>query len=116
MPEVRLKIQEGHQLRFFVGLRMSRLISHSVCSAGGRILPPNEQGGDEGSGGSGEEKVFFGDGQVKVTESLVTIGHPRNKAFAVREISSVMCKKTCPTIWVHRFCEAWVGWRWDLGF
>ena len=43
-------------------------------------------GGDEGSGG---EKVFFDDGQVRVTESLVTIGHPWNKAFAMREITSV---------------------------
>jgi hypothetical protein len=44
-------------------------------------------GGDEG--GRGCEKIFFDDGQVQVTESLVTIGHPWNKAFAVREISSV---------------------------
>jgi len=66
---------------------MSRLISRSVGSSGGRILPPNEQGGDEGGGGG--EKVFFDDGQVRVTESLVTIGHPWNKAFAVREITSV---------------------------
>jgi len=69
---------------------MSRLISRSVGSSGGRILPPNEQGGDEGGGRSeGGEKVFFDDGQVRVTESLVTIGHPWNKAFAVREITSV---------------------------
>ena len=66
---------------------MSRLISRSVGSSGGRTLPPEEQGGDEGSGGG--EKVFFDDGQVRVTESLVTIGHPWNKAFAVREIISV---------------------------
>ena len=87
MPEVRLKTQEGHQLRYSVGLRMTRLISRSVGNSGGRILPPNEQGGDEGGGGG--EKVFFDDGQVRVTESLVTIGHPWNKAFAVREITSV---------------------------
>ena len=87
MPQVRLKAREGPQLRYSVGLRMSRLISRSVGSSGGRILPPNEQGGDEGGGGG--EKVFFDDGQVKVTESLVTIGHPWNKAFAVREITSV---------------------------
>ena len=68
---------------------MSRLISRSVGSSGGRILPPNAQGGDEGGGGSGGEKVFFDDGQVRVTESLVTIGQPWNKAFAVREITSV---------------------------
>ena len=89
MPEVRLKTQEGHQLRYHVGLRMSPLISRSVGNLGGRILPPNEQGGDGGGDGSEGEKVFFDDGQVRVTESLVTIGHPWNKAFAVREISSV---------------------------
>ena len=66
---------------------MSRLISRSAGNSGSRILPPNEQGGDEGGGGG--EKVFFDDGQVRVTESLVTIGHPWNKAFAVREITSV---------------------------
>ena len=66
---------------------MSRLISRLVGSSGGRTLPPNEQGSDEG-GGEGE-KVFFDDGQVRITESLVTIGHPWNKAFAVREITSV---------------------------
>jgi len=43
-------------------------------------------GCDEEGGG---EKVFFDDGQVRVTESLVTIGHPWNKAFAVQEITSV---------------------------
>ena len=85
VPEVRLKTQEGHQLRYSVGLRMSRLISRSIGNSGGRTPPPMEQGGDDGEG----EKVFFDDGQVKVTESLVTIGHPWNKAFAVREISSV---------------------------
>jgi len=89
MPEVRFKAREGHQLRYSVGLRMSRLISRSVGSSGGRLLPPNAQGGDEGGGGSGGEKVFFDDGRVRVTESLVTIGHPWNKAFAVREITSV---------------------------
>jgi len=68
---------------------MSRLISRSVGSSGGRTLPPEGQGGDEGGDGSEGEKVFFDDGQVRVTESLVTIGHPWNKAFAVREITSV---------------------------
>jgi len=66
---------------------MSRIISRSVGNSGGRTVPPKELGGDEGGGGG--EKVFFDDGQVRVTESLVTIGHPWNKAFAVREISSV---------------------------
>jgi hypothetical protein len=87
VPEVWLKTREGHQLRYSVGLSMSRLISRSVGNSGGRTVPPKELGGDEGGGGG--EKVFFDDGQVRVTESLVTIGHPWNKAFAVREISSV---------------------------
>ena len=68
---------------------MSRLISRSVGNWGGRTVPPKELGGDGGGDGSEGEKVFFDDGQVRVTESLVTIGHPWNKAFAVREISSV---------------------------
>ena len=73
---------------------MSQLISRSVGGSGGRTLPPTELGGDEGGeGGGGGEKVFFDDGQVRVTESLVTIGHPWNKAFAVREISSVTYRK-----------------------
>jgi len=63
-------------------------MSHGVAEDGGmqrtRLLI--RSGGDEGGGG---EKVFFDDGQVRVTESLVTIGHPWNKAFAVREITSV---------------------------
>jgi len=46
----------------------------------------SRSGGDLGGGG---ERVFFDDGQVRVTESLVTIGHPWNKAFAIREITSV---------------------------
>ena len=71
---------------------MTRLISRSVGNSGGRILPPNEQGGDEGGGGG--ERIFFDDGQVRVTESLVTIGHPWNKAFAVREITSVTYGKS----------------------
>ena len=68
---------------------MSRLISRSVGSSGGRTVPPKDQGGDGEGGVGGGEMVFFDDGQVRVTESLVTIGHPWNKAFAVREISSV---------------------------
>ena len=85
MSQVRFKAQEGPQCNYYVGLRMSRLISRSIGNSGDRTPPPMEQGGDDGGG----EKVFFDDGQVKVTESLVTIGHPWNKAFAVREISSV---------------------------
>ena len=85
MSQVRFKAQEGPQCNYYVGLRMSRLISRSIGNSGGRTPPPMEQGGDDGGG----EKVFFDDGQVRVTESLVTIGHPWNKAFAVREITSV---------------------------
>ena len=54
---------------------------------GGRIPPAPPYGGGEGGGGEG--KVFFDDGQVKVTESLVTIGSPWNKAFAVSQIHGV---------------------------
>jgi F0F1-type ATP synthase membrane subunit c/vacuolar-type H+-ATPase subunit K len=46
----------------------------------------SRSGADLGGGG---ERIFFDDGQVRVTELLVTIGHPWNKAFAVREITSV---------------------------
>ena len=53
---------------------------------GGRLPPMSSHGG--GGGGEGE-KVFFDDGQVKVTESLVTIGPPWNKAFAVSQIRGV---------------------------
>jgi hypothetical protein len=50
-------------------------------------------GGGGGGGGDGENgpKIFFDDGQVRVTENLVTIGPPWNKAFAVSEIRSVRC-------------------------
>ena len=58
---------------------------------GGRIPPIPEEGG--GGGGGEGEKVFFDDGQVKVTESLVTIGPPWNKAFAVSQIRGVTCGK-----------------------
>ena len=45
--------------------------------------------GDGGGDGEKGPKVFFDDGQVRVTEHLVTIGPPWNKAFAVSEIRSV---------------------------
>ena len=53
--------------------------------------PPRLEFGGGGGGGDGEKgpKVFFDDGQVRVTEHLVTIGPPWNKAFAVSEIRSV---------------------------
>ncbi|NBP40690.1 MAG: DUF4236 domain-containing protein, partial [Betaproteobacteria bacterium] len=49
--------------------------------------PPRLEFGGGGGGGDGEKgpKVFFDDGQVRVTEHLVTIGPPWNKAFAVSE-------------------------------
>ena len=53
-------------------MQRTRLVIRSGCDDGG-----------------GRGKVFFDDGQVRVTESLVTIGHPWNKAFAVKEVSSV---------------------------
>ena len=63
-------------------------MSHGVAEDVGmqRTKLGSRSGGDLGGEG---EKVFFDDGQVRVTESLVTIAHPWNKAFAVREISSV---------------------------
>ena len=73
---------------------MSRLISRSVGGWEEITLPPKGYGDGEGSRG---ERIFFDDGQVKVTESLVTIGHPWNKAFAVREITSVTYGKNQST-------------------
>ena len=67
-------------------MQRAELDSRSGGGLGGGRAP---EAGDGGGGGSGGEKVFFDDGQVRVTESLVTIGHPWNKAFAVREITSV---------------------------
>jgi hypothetical protein len=53
---------------------------------GGKLPPlPGWGGGDGGE----DERVFFDDGQVKVTESLVTIGPPWNKGFAVSQIHGV---------------------------
>ena len=52
---------------------------------GGRLPPMPSYGGGGGEGG----RVFFDDGQVKVTESLVTIGPPWNKVFAVSQIRGV---------------------------
>jgi len=61
-------------------------ISHRSGIGGGRLPPVPSYGG--GGGGEGK-KVFFDDGQVKVTESVVTIGPPWNKAFAVAQICGV---------------------------
>jgi len=81
---------------------MSRLISRSFGNSGGRTLPPQELGG---GGGDEGEKVFFDDGQVRVTESLVTIGHPWNKAFAVSQIRGVTYGKNCS----HELTNAFLG-------
>ena len=67
-------------------MQRTDIVSRSSGGLGGSRVP---EAGDGGGGGSKGEKVFFDDGQVRVTESLVTIGHPWNKAFAVREITSV---------------------------
>ena len=72
-----------------LGMQRTELVSRSGGGLGGGRVPEVGDGGGEGGDGSGGEKVFFDDGQVRVTESLVTIGHPWNKAFAVREITSV---------------------------
>ena len=66
-------------------MKVTKRFSRSGGGLGGGWVPRT---GEDGGGGGGE-KVFFDDGQVRVTESLVTIGHPWNKAFAVREITSV---------------------------
>ena len=71
-------------------MQRTELVSRSDGGLGGGRVPEAGDGGGDGSGG---EKVFFDDGQVRVTESLVTIGHPWNKAFAVREITSVIYGK-----------------------
>ena len=66
-------------------MTIHRVSSRADGIGGGRVPPPLGCGGD----GRGGEKVFFDDGQVKVTESLVTIGPPWNKAFAVSQIRAV---------------------------
>lgn len=70
-----------------------RGVSNRSGIGGGR-LPPVPSHGDGGGGG---ERVFFDDGQVKVTESLVTIGPPWNKAFAVAQIRGVTYGKNRST-------------------
>lgn len=66
-------------------MTMHRVSSRSGIG-GGQIPPGLWPGG--GGGGEGE-RIFFDDGQVKVTESLVIIGPPWNRAFAVSQIRGV---------------------------
>lgn len=61
-------------------------VSNRSGIGGGRFPPVPPDGG--GGGGEGE-KVFFDDGQVKVTESVIVIGPPWNKVFAVLQIRGV---------------------------
>ena len=67
-------------------MTIQRVSNRSGGVGGGRLPPVPSHGG--GAGGEGEQ-VFFDDGQVKVTESLVTIGPPWNRAFAVSQIRAV---------------------------
>lgn len=76
--------------------RLPSLEGERNSGIGGGRIPPAPQYGD-GGGGGGEEKVFFDDGQVKVTESLVTIGPPWNKTFAVSQIRGVTYGKNRST-------------------
>ena len=67
-------------------MTIQRISNRSGGIGGGRVPPVPSYGG--GGGGEGE-KVFFDDGQVKVTESVITIGPPWNKVFAVTQIRGV---------------------------
>ena len=67
-------------------MTIQRISNRSGGIGGGRLPPAPSYGG--GGGGEGE-KVFFDDGQVKVTESVITIGPPWNKVFAVTQIRGV---------------------------
>ncbi len=75
-------------------MTMQRIFNRSEGIGGGRLPPMPPCGG--GGGGSGE-RVFFDDGQVKVTESLVTIGPPWDKAFSVSQIRGVTYGKNRST-------------------
>lgn len=56
--------------------------------AGHGFPPPGENGGNGGNDDP-SGKTFFDDGTVKVTDKLLSIGDPWNKAFAIRAIESV---------------------------
>ena len=70
--------------------RLPSLEGERNSGIGGGKIPTAPQYG-------GGEKVFFDDGQVKVTESLVTIGPPWKKAFAVSQIRGVTYGKNKST-------------------
>jgi len=76
--------------------RLPSLEGEGNSGIGGGKVPPAQQYGGGGRGGR-DERVFFDDGQVKVTESLVTIGPPWNKAFAVSQIRGVTYGKNKST-------------------
>jgi len=72
-------------------MTIQRVSNRSGGIGGGRLPSVPSYGG----GGDGE-KVFFDDGLVKVTELLVMIGPPWNKAFAVSQIRGVTHGKNRP--------------------
>lgn len=72
-------------------MTIQRISRRSGGMGGGRLPPVPSYGG--GDGREEGERVFFDDGQVKVTESLVTIGPPWNKAFSVTQICGVTYEK-----------------------
>ena len=94
-------------------MKVTKRFSRSGGGLGGGRVPETD---DAGGGGGGGEKIFFDDGQVKVTESLVTIGAPWNKAFAVREITSVTFGKNRSNELGDRFRKVWAGCRWGWDF
>jgi hypothetical protein len=87
--ERHVAVELGHVERLLCGSTPAHGLVQACGFATLRLLGLGGVGGAGGDLGGGGEKVFFDDGQVRVTESLVTIGHPWNKAFAVREITSV---------------------------
>ena len=75
-------------------MTIQRVSNRAGGVGGGRLPPVPSYGGGDGDEG---KRVFFDDGQVKVTESLVTIGPPWNKAFAVSQIRGVTYGKNRST-------------------
>jgi len=84
--------REGQKRTGVCSMTIQRVSSRAGGVGGGRVPPALGYGGDGGG-----EKAFFDDGQVKVTESLVTIGPPWNKAFSVSQIRGVTYGKNKST-------------------